>query len=109
MALRSALRESGLWNETLVLTYSEFGRRPRENASGGTDHGTAGVMFAFGPTVAGGFFGEPLALARLDETGNLPHAIDFRAVYAAVLERWWQLDSERVLGRRFAPLPLLRA
>jgi uncharacterized protein (DUF1501 family) len=108
MALRLALTEAGLWNETLVLTYSEFGRRPRENASGGTDHGTAGVMFAFGPEVAGGFFGEPPALSRLDDAGNLPHAIDFRSVYATVLERWWQLDSQRALGRRFAPLPLLR-
>lgn len=109
MALRAALTETGLWRDTLVLTYSEFGRRPRENASGGTDHGTASVMFAFGPRVAGGFVGEAPSLARLDDDGNLLHTTDFRAVYATVLERWWGLDSVRALGRRFALLPLLRA
>ncbi|MFN3565044.1 MAG: DUF1501 domain-containing protein [Burkholderiaceae bacterium] len=109
VALRAALVEADLWRDTLALTYSEFGRRPRENASGGTDHGTASVMFAFGPRVAGGFVGEAPSLARLDADGNLLHTTDFRAVYATVLERWWNLDSERVLGARFAPLPLLRA
>ncbi|MEW5879598.1 MAG: DUF1501 domain-containing protein [Pseudomonadota bacterium] len=108
VALRAALAEVDLWRDTLVLTYSEFGRRPRENASGGTDHGTASVMFAFGGRVAGGFIGEAPSLARLDADGNLLHTTDFRAVYATVLERWWKLDSERALGGRFAPLPLLR-
>lgn len=109
VALRAALVEAGLWQQTLLLTYSEFGRRPRENGTGGTDHGTASVQFACGGAVRGGLLGEPPALDRLDRDGNLPHAIDFRAVYATVLERWWQLDSTRVLGGRFAPLPLLRA
>lgn len=109
VALRAALIEAGLWQQTLLLTYSEFGRRPRENGTGGTDHGTAGVQFACGGAVRGGLLGEPPALDRLDRDGNLPHAIDFRAVYATVLERWWQLDSARVLGGRFAPLALLRA
>lgn len=108
VALRAALAEVDLWRDTLVLTYSEFGRRPRENACGGTDHGTASVMFAFGGRVAGGFIGEAPSLARLDADGNLLHTTDFRAVYATVLERWWKLDSERALGGRFAPLPLLR-
>ncbi len=109
LALRAALAEIGLWRDTLVLTYSEFGRRPRENSSGGTDHGTASVMFAFGARLTGGFVGDPPSLARLDDDGNLRHTTDFRAVYATVLERWWELDSVRVLGARFSPLPLLRA
>lgn len=109
IALRAALGEVDLWRDTLVLTYSEFGRRPRENGSDGTDHGTANVMFAFGPRVAGGFVGEAPSLGRLDEDGNLLHTTDFRAVYATVLERWWGLDSTRVLGGRYALLPLLRA
>lgn len=109
VALRAALAEAGLWQHTLLATYSEFGRRPRENGSGGTDHGTAGVHFVCGGSVRGGLYGEPPALDRIGADGNLPHAIDFRALYATVLERWWQLDSTRVLGRRFAPLPLLRA
>jgi uncharacterized protein (DUF1501 family) len=107
VALRAALMEVGLWQQTLLVSYSEFGRRPRANGSGGTDHGTASVQFVCGPQVRGGVHGEPAALGRLDRDGNLPHAIDFRSVYATVLQRWWGLDSERVLGRRFEPLPIL--
>jgi uncharacterized protein (DUF1501 family) len=109
VALRAALREVGVWQNTVVLTYSEFGRRPRENASGGTDHGTAGAMLAFGPAVKAGRFGAEPAMARLDANGNLPFAVDFRSIYAAVLDDWFKLDAERVLGRRFAALPLLKA
>lgn len=109
LALRAALAEVDLWRDTLVLTYSEFGRRPRENASGGTDHGTASVMFAFGASLAGGFAGDAPSLALLDADGNLLHTTDFRSVYATVLQRWWGLDSERALGRRWPLLPLLRA
>lgn len=107
VALRAALVELGRWDETLVLTYAEFGRRPRENRSGGTDHGTASVHFALGGRVAGGFLGAP---PRLDDVGdgNLPHAIDFRSVYATVIDRWWDGDSRAVLGGRFETLPLLR-
>ncbi|MCU0952563.1 MAG: DUF1501 domain-containing protein [Burkholderiaceae bacterium] len=109
VALRAALVEAGLWQQTLLLTYSEFGRRPRENGTGGTDHGTAGVHFAAGGAVRGGMLGEPAPLDRLDRDGNLPHAIDFRAIYASVLEQWWQIDSARALGGRFATLSLLRS
>jgi uncharacterized protein (DUF1501 family) len=109
VALRAALTEVGLWDNTLVLTYSEFGRRPRENASAGTDHGTAGAMLAFGPQVRAGRLGVQPALARLDENGNLPFGVDFRSVYTAVLDDWFGLDAERVLGRRFPALKLLRA
>jgi uncharacterized protein (DUF1501 family) len=98
-----------MWDNTLILTYSEFGRRPRENASAGTDHGTASVMFAFGPRVKSGRLGEAQSLARLDENGNLPFAVDFRSIYATVLNGWFALDSDRILGRRFNTLPLLKA
>ncbi len=107
-ALRAALTEVGLWQHSLIATYSEFGRRPRQNGSGGTDHGTAGVQFVCGGRVRGGTYGAQPDLGQLDRTGNLPHQIDFRALYATVLEQWWKLDSERVLGRRIAPLALLR-
>jgi uncharacterized protein (DUF1501 family) len=106
-AFRSALVEQRIWDRTLVLTYSEFGRRPRENQSGGTDHGTAGTLFAFGPRVRGGAHGEPPSLRALDGEGNLRHTVDFRRVYATVLEDWWQLPSERVLNRRFEPLKFI--
>lgn len=108
-ALRAALTEVGLWQHSLLMTYAEFGRRPRENGSGGTDHGTASVHFVCGPAVRGGLYGEPPALDRLERDGNLPHAVDFRSLYATLLEGWWRLDSTRALGRRFTTLPLLRA
>jgi len=108
-ALRSALAEKGLWDRTLVLTYSEFGRRPRENQTGGTDHGTANCMFAFGPLVRAGVHGQAPDLRRLDADGNLRFGIDFRSVYAELLEALWQVPSERVLQRRFPHVGYLRA
>lgn len=107
LALRSALIELKLWDRTLVLSYAEFGRRPKENQSGGTDHGTSNVHFALGGAVRGGFHGEPPNLGRLDGNGNLAHTVDFRRLYATVLERWWGIESSSVLGNRFEPLPLL--
>ena len=109
VALKSALTELDRWNETLILTYAEFGRRPRENLSGGTDHGTASVHFALGGRVAGGLHGAAPALDRLAGDGNVGHAVDFRAIYATVLERWWGIPSQPVLSERFAPVPFLRA
>ena len=79
----------------------------RRTCRGGTDHGTASVHFALGGRVAGGFIGSPPSLDRVGD-GNLPHAIDFRSVYATVLERWWSAESASVLGARFETLPLLR-
>ena len=93
VALKSALEELRRWDDTLVLTYAEFGRRPKENLSNGTDHGTANVHFAFGGRVAGGFYGEAPALDRLGADGNPGFAIDFRQVYATVLERWWDVPG----------------
>jgi uncharacterized protein (DUF1501 family) len=106
-ALRSALVEADLWKSAVVATYAEFGRRPRENESGGTDHGTASAHLVLGGAVRGGLHGAAPALDRLDGNGNLPHAVDFRAYYATFLERWWGLDSRAVLGGRFTPLELV--
>jgi uncharacterized protein (DUF1501 family) len=109
VALRAALAELGRWNSALVMTYAEFGRRPRENLSNGTDHGTAGAHFLLGGRVKGGLYGLPAALSRLDGNGNLPFAVDFRDLYATVLDGWWRADSSRVLNGRFQPLDLLKA
>jgi uncharacterized protein (DUF1501 family) len=108
-ALKDALSELGRWNDTLVLTYAEFGRRPKENLSAGTDHGTASVHFAIGGRVAGGLYGEAPDLGRLSGDGNPGYALDFRAVYATVLDQWWNIDSRATLGGRFAPVGFLRA
>ncbi|WDD93855.1 DUF1501 domain-containing protein [Burkholderia sp. FERM BP-3421] len=108
VAMRAALTELGRWNDTLVMTYAEFGRRVRENQSNGTDHGTAAPHFVLGGRVKGGLYGAPPALGQLDGNGNLPVAVDFRQLYATVLGPWWGLDATGVLGQRFEPLPLLR-
>ena len=103
-ALRESLVEIGRWDSTLIATYAEFGRRPRENQSGGTDHGTASAHLVLGGAVKGGLHGAPPALDRLDGNGNLPFAVDFRSYYATVLSRWWGIDSGAVLGAGFKPL-----
>jgi uncharacterized protein (DUF1501 family) len=108
VALRAALQELGRWDSTLVVTYAEFGRRPQENGSNGTDHGTAAAHFALGGRVKGGLYGEAPRLDRL-EGGNLGHAVDFRSVYATVLERWWAVPAAGPLGGRFPSLDVLRA
>ena len=109
VALRAALSEIDRWQSALVVTYAEFGRRPQENASAGTDHGTANVHFAMGGRVVGGMYGEAPALSGLAANANVMHAIDFRSVYATVLDQWWNVDSRAVLGGRHTPLPILRA
>ena len=109
VALKSALVETNRWNSTLVMTYAEFGRRPRENQSAGTDHGTANAHFILGGRVRGGLYGQRPLLARLDGNGNLAHAVDFREVYATVLERWWSVAAAGPLRGRYTPLELLRA
>jgi uncharacterized protein (DUF1501 family) len=108
VALRGALVELNRWDSALVLTYAEFGRRAQENGSGGTDHGTASVHFALGGRVRGGFLGAAPRLDRLDN-GNLAHAVEFRSLYATVLERWWGVPSTGPLGGRFPMLDLLKA
>ena len=106
-ALKSVLQEINRWDSTLIMTYCEFGRRPKENQSNGTDHGTANVQFAVGGKVLGGMYGGAPQLARLDGNGNLPFAVDFRSAYSTVISKWWGLDSSRVLNGRFAPLDFL--
>ncbi len=107
-ALKAALLELDRWDSTMVMTYAEFGRRPRENQSGGTDHGTANAHFLMGGKVRGGLYGQAPQLDRLDGNGNLAHAIDFRSLYASVIDRWWGGNSAVVLGGRFETLDLLR-
>jgi uncharacterized protein (DUF1501 family) len=106
-ALRDALVEAGKWDSTVVATYAEFGRRPRENHTGGTDHGTANAHFVLGGKVRGGLYGAAPALDRLDGGGNLPFGVDFRSYYATFLERHWQVASGEVLGGRFATLDFI--
>ncbi len=107
-ALKAGLVEAGRWDSTLVMTYAEFGRRPQENGTNGTDHGTAAPHFVLGGRVKGGLFGATPNLADLDG-GNLRFGVDFRRLYATALSRWWSLDAARSLGARAEPLDLVRA
>ena len=104
----TAFMQSLAGRPVVVMTYSEFGRRPAENASGGTDHGTAAPLFVLGEQVRGGvFYGEEPSLSSLDANGNLVHTVDFRSVYATVLERVLGSDPEPVLGATFPTLPFV--
>lgn len=89
-----------------VLAFSEFGRRVSENASGGTDHGTAAPMFLFGDKIKGGLHGNPPDLKNLGD-GDLKFQTDFRQVYASVLENWLNTDSQVVLRRKFEKVPVI--
>jgi uncharacterized protein (DUF1501 family) len=90
----------GKANKVTVMVFSEFGRRVSENASAGTDHGAAAPMFVAGGRVAGGLLGSNPDLANLDR-GDLKWQVDFRQVYATVLDQWMGADSETVFGRKF--------
>ena len=90
------------------MTWSEFGRRVKENAQNGTDHGSAGPMFVLGNKVKGGFYGEPASLSNLDN-GNLKFTTDFRSVYASVLEKWLESPADDVLGGRFPQIDFIAA
>lgn len=107
-ALQAGLAAQGRWDDTLVMSYAEFGRRPKENGNQGTDHGTVNSHVVLGGRVAGGFYGQAPQLAGVSD-GNLPYAVDFRQLYATVCERWWGKPAAGVLGGQFRPLPLLRA
>jgi uncharacterized protein (DUF1501 family) len=100
------MERSELGRNVVVLVFSEFGRRVKENGSRGTDHGVAGPMLVLGSAVKGGLFGKHPSLSELDD-GDLIHTIDFRAVYGALIEGWFGVPHERVLGRRFEPPKLV--
>jgi uncharacterized protein (DUF1501 family) len=98
----------GQSSRVLMMCFSEFGRRLKENASKGTDHGAAAPMFLLGDNVKPGIHGALPSLTDLDQ-GDLKHHTDFRQVYATVLEEWMQTASQPLLGAGFPILPLLRA
>ena len=106
----TTVEAAGRADRVLVMTVSEFGRRPGENGSG-TDHGTAAPHFLIGAAVKGGRYGAPPSLTALDPHGNLVATTDFRSLYATALAGWLDVDPFAVLGRAsgagFGPLPVL--
>jgi uncharacterized protein (DUF1501 family) len=107
-AFLDELAAAKLADRVLVLCFSEFGRRVAENGSQGTDHGTAGPVFLAGPAVRAGLVGAAPKLLDL-ENGDLKMAVDFRRVYASVLEDWLGLPCKSALGGDFSKLPLFRS
>jgi len=99
------MKAQGNMQRVLVMTFSEFGRRVAENANGGTDHGAAAPMFIVGDKVQAGLLGKYPGLAPQDLfQGDVKFNVDFRSVYAGVLEDWLKTKSAPILGKQFAPL-----
>jgi uncharacterized protein (DUF1501 family) len=100
------LKELGHLDRTLVMTFSEFGRRVAENDSAGTDHGTAAPVFLAGGKIKPGLHGAPPDLTNLD-SGDLQFKTDFRSVYATILKQWFLADPKKVFESEFPTLPIL--
>lgn len=103
-AFLSDMDASGNLDRVVLMSFSEFGRRPQQNGSNGTDHGTANCLFAMGGPVQGGVYGGQPDLAPLvggNQGGNLTHAVDFRSVFSVVLRDWLDVDPEFVFGVDF--------
>jgi uncharacterized protein (DUF1501 family) len=108
IAFYNDLKNQGLLDDTLLLTFSEFGRRITENSSQGTDHGAAAVMIAMGGKVSGGLYGtapslnpDPANPTLENNAGDVHYETDFRSVYAQVIDRWLGVDSQSILGADF--------
>ena len=95
------LKEQGLWEDTLVLVWSEFGRRVRDNGTG-CDHGSGGVAFVFGGSVQGGLYGQYPSLREADlSEGDMAYTTDFRSTYSTILDRWLDLDPDPIVHGQF--------
>lgn len=108
-AFYTDLAAHGASQNVVVMTWSEFGRRVEENASQGTDHGTAAPLFVLGDAVKGGIYGEPPDLNKLDKAGNLVFTTDFRSVYATILDAWLGAPVHAILGGDFGSQGFIQA
>ena len=106
-ALRKALIATGKWDHTLISTYSEFGRRARENGSEGTDHGTAAPHLLLGGNIKGGFSGKQPDLGKLVRD-DLIHTTDYRRLYATIEQKWFGLKGRSEVSRGAKPLDVIR-
>jgi uncharacterized protein (DUF1501 family) len=106
VAFQQDLTVKGLADQVLTMTFSEFGRRPNENAGAGTDHGTSAPLFVMGSRIHGGMMGTAPSL-DLPANGDISFSTDFRQVYSTVLDKWLGCAPEKVLGRSFDPIPFV--
>jgi len=106
-ALVSELQTNGRFNDVMIMTFSEFGRRVAQNASNGTDHGTANNMFFIsGGLKKAGLYNDLPDLNNLD-TGDMKYSIDFKEVYSTVLEKWLDIVPHKVLSKSYKPLSFI--
>lgn len=99
------LKQSETFKDTLILTFSEFGRRVKQNAANGTDHGTANNVFVIGENLKKqGFYNDLSSLDNLDNNGDLVFEVDFRTIYATLLNKWLNVDDEKILNQNFQQL-----
>jgi uncharacterized protein (DUF1501 family) len=103
-AFQADLEARGIDDRVIVHVWSEFGRRAQENGSDGTDHGAAGTSLLIGSRVNGGMIGEFAPLDKLDVNGNQRENVDFRGVYASLLEQWFHHDAGAIIpGAKHLP------
>ena len=102
------LKQNGTFKDTLILTFSEFGRRVKQNAANGTDHGAANNVFVIGKNLKqAGFYNNLASLKDLDSNGDLKYEIDFRSVYATILKNWMGVSTEGILNPKLKVLSFL--
>jgi uncharacterized protein (DUF1501 family) len=102
------LKQNNTFEDTLILTFSEFGRRVRQNAANGTDHGSANNVFIIGKNLkTAGFYNNLASLSDLDDNGDLKYEIDFRTIYATILSQWLGADDTSILNKSFEKLKFI--
>lgn len=109
LGFQEALKSDGEWNNTIVMTYSEFGRRAAENRSAGTDHGTAAPHLIMGGNVNGGIYGNTPSLEGIDARSDPEYTMDYRALYASVLGSWFKIKHNSFESYRDKSLDALLA
>ena len=92
------LKRNDTFENTLILTFSEFGRRVKQNAANGTDHGAASNVFVIGKNLKkAGFYNDLASLSDLDANGDLRYSVDFRSIYATILSQWMGVSSKGII------------
>ena len=99
------LEQKDTFKDTLILTFSEFGRRVQQNAASGTDHGAANNVFIIGKNLKKqGFYNEAPNLIDLDKNGDIKYTVDFRSIYATILDKWLEVDDATILNKSYSKL-----
>lgn len=102
------LEQNDTFKDTLILTFSEFGRRVKQNAAAGTDHGAASNVFIIGKNLnKQGFYNDAPNLSELDSNGDIKYTVDFRSIYATILDKWLGVDDKTILNKSFSKLDFI--